>query len=334
MINRPYNEYFNNPNKEVMEEIKIKIFENMYGDKTERALHFLARAVAGNCEDKNWATYVGNRNCGKGVQYDILENGFGSYIKTFELGNILYNRQTAGLENVDCSRKMYWLLDLEFSRLAISQEIPDHSLGLKCNSKMLKKIAGGGDTIVGKRNYDRVDTHFKIDTTFYIMGNNSLQLDNEDCKEQLIEFNSVNQFKTKEEIDLMRLNGIEETEIKRYKIKDTNIKNKCQTIEWKNAIVYLLFENYKNIPVAVEKEINEDDDSLLGKIKELIEITNNSEDFYPCETIHKLLSAFDKQKIKNELVAMNVFKKQSNTKQYRKQMCYYGIKIIEKITEE
>ena len=36
---------------------------------------------------------------------------------------MLYNRNTAGSENVDCSKKLYWLMDLEFVRLAISQEL-------------------------------------------------------------------------------------------------------------------------------------------------------------------------------------------------------------------
>jgi hypothetical protein len=111
MLNRHYSDYFKNPNRKIINEIKNSIFVNMYGDKTDIALHFLARAIAGNCEDKNFATYVGNRNCGKGVQYEILEYGFCDYIKTFELGNLLYNRTTAGQENVDCSRKCtgYWI---------------------------------------------------------------------------------------------------------------------------------------------------------------------------------------------------------------------------------
>jgi hypothetical protein len=53
-----------------------------------------------------------------------------------------------------------------------------------------------------------------------------------------------------------------------------------------------------------------------------------------CETVHLILSAFDKQKIKNELVAVNVFKKKSNSKEFRNKYCYYGIKKIEKNTEE
>jgi hypothetical protein len=201
MINRNYADYFNNPDRNTIKTVKESIFDNMYGEKTNKALHFLSRGIAGHFEDKNWVEYIGNRNCGKGVQYDILYNAFEDYVSTFELGNMLYNRNIAGSENVDCSKKLYWLMDLEFVRLAISQETPDHSSGLKVNSKMLKKIAGGGDEIVARKNYDRFDTHFNIDTTFAIFGNNSLVVEGNDCLEHRIEFSSVNQFKTQEEID-------------------------------------------------------------------------------------------------------------------------------------
>ena len=66
--------------------------------------------------NKNWVKYIGSRNCGKGVQYDILYNAFEDYVSILELGNMLYNRITAGSENIDCSKKLYWLMDLEFVR--------------------------------------------------------------------------------------------------------------------------------------------------------------------------------------------------------------------------
>jgi hypothetical protein len=105
---------------------------------------------------------------------------------------------------------LYWLIDLQFVRLGISQETPAPDSGLKINGKMIKKLASGGDTHVAKRNYDRKDTHFKIDTTFLIMGNNKLEVDVKDTMEHCIEFNSVNQFKKKEEIERMKLNGEDE----------------------------------------------------------------------------------------------------------------------------
>jgi hypothetical protein len=332
MINRNYADYFYNPDRSTIDLVKQSIFDNMYGDKTNKALHFLSRGIAGHYEDKNWVEYIGNRNCGKGVQYDILSNAFENYVSTFELGNMLYNRNTAGSENVDCSKKLYWLMDLEFVRLAISQETPDHSSGLKVNSKMLKKIAGGGDEIVARRNYDRFDTHFNIDTTFAIFGNNSLVVEGNDCLEHRIEFSSVNQFKTQEEIDyLVKEKKISESEMTRYKVKDLTIKDKCKTLDWINAVVYLLYENYNSNPISVLKTIDEEENiSLLDTLNELFIITKNDEDMVLCSVVNSSLSNFDKKKIEIELKSINIFKKKCGIRgDLKSKWCYYGIKLIE-----
>jgi hypothetical protein len=106
-IKRDFHEYFKNPNREIMELVKNKIYDTAFGEKVDMALHFFSRALAGHNEDKNWATYIGNRDCGKGVIYDSLVNAFESYVKSFELSMIQYQRQT---ESNETSRKLYWLL--------------------------------------------------------------------------------------------------------------------------------------------------------------------------------------------------------------------------------
>jgi hypothetical protein len=116
MINRNYAEYFNNPNKNIIELVKKIFLRICTVIKQIKHCIFLSRGIAGHFEDKNWVEYIGNRHCGKGVQYDILSNAFEDYVSTFELGNMLYHRNTAGSENVDCSKKLYWLMDLEFVR--------------------------------------------------------------------------------------------------------------------------------------------------------------------------------------------------------------------------
>lgn len=334
-INRDFKTYFENPNLDIVNEIKDKIFDTLYGEKTDKALHFLSRALAGHAEDKRWATYLGNRNCGKGVEYDLLVEGFENYVATFELGNLLYCRKTAGTENIDCSKKLYWLLDLEFVRLAVSQEIPDCNSGLLVNSKQLKKITGGGDTIVARRNYDRKDTHFKIDTSFYIKGNSSLNCDTVDCDETRVEFCSVVQFKTPEEIEYMKQEGRNPLEMKRYKVADNNIKDKCKSLDWKNAIVYLIYTHYSNKVVEIEKSLDIEDNSLLGTLYEKYKITYDVNDIVLCSDLHNDLQLFDKKKIENELKEINIFKKKSKkTGNYRDKWTYIGLKRNPEIDED
>jgi len=337
-INRDFGQYFKNPNRKDIDDITTKIFETSYGKNKNRALHFLSRAIAGHVEDKRWATYLGNRNSGKGVEYELLKSGLEDYVKTFELGNLLYCRKTAGTENIDCSKKLYWLLDLEFTRLAVSQEIPDSKAQLIANGKMLKKISGGEDTIVARRNYDRQDTHFIIDASFYIKGNFDLQVDSNDSNETRVEFNSVVSFVDQSQIDIYKENGMEEDELKRYKIADSEIKPKCKTEAWANAIVYMLYENYQTKAITIIKEINSTDDETPYKaIKDKYIITaNHNSDFILCQDLHDNLSYFCKAKLCLELQSLNVLKKKHTKKgPMRDKWIYSGIQLkpIEKAEE-
>jgi len=327
-INRNYQEYFYNPDFNVINEIKSSIFETSYGDNTNLALQFLARAIAGHHEDKRWATYLGNRNSGKGVEYDLLQAAFEKYVSTFELGNLLYSKKLAGMETIDCSKKLYWLIDLEFVRLAISQEIPDCNSGLLVNGKIIKKITGGGDTIVARRNYDKNDTHFNIDTTFYIKGNNTLECDSVDCNETRLEFNSVIQFKTIEEIDFMKTQNINDFDSKRYKIADPNIKNKCKQLDWINAVIFLIYLNYSDTCVNIKKDINYEECTLLNCLEETFEFTYNNNDIIPCSDVNTILNSFDKGKIVLELKNKNIIKKKCNIRcLFKDKWCFFGLKL-------
>ena len=329
MIQREYGEYYKNPNTNTIEFIKDKVFVNLFGNDTNKALHYLSRGISGNYQDKNWATYTGNRDCGKGVLYEGLENAFGNeYVKTFELGNIMFERHT---DTQETSRKLYWLMDFEFSRLAISQETPPHSSNLRASGKLIKKLAGGGDTHVARRNYDRFDTHFKIDSTLFFMGNDELKVDCNDAFEHCIQFQSVNQFKTQAEIDKMIENGESELLISSFKVKDPTIKEKCKTEEWMNAIVYLIYENYNDEAVSFNSmENNEEDETktLRKRILDMYEITRSNRDEILCDTVYNYIGDNGKKKIEAELKSMGVVKKRAKSGCNRDKNCFYGLKVI------
>lgn len=323
-----YAEYFQCPNEEAIREIKTAIFEPLFGDKMDTALHFLARAMAGHNEDKRFGTYLGNRNCGKGVLYALLKSAFGDYVKTFELGNIMYCRKTAGMENVDTSKKMYWALDLEGTRLVISQEVPDIKSGMMINGKMLKKLTGGGDDIIARRNYDRCDTLVRLMLTPFMLGNSSLEYDAEDCLEEAVEFCSVVQFKTQAEIDAMREEGRSELEMRRYRVADPNIKQKCETSdEWKRAMVALILRSYKTEKVPIISDATTEQNGLLNHIESIFDLTYNKNDMILTKELYAKLPDFAQKKIKTELNAMNIFDKKVQTDCiYKNRHCFIGIK--------
>ena len=333
-IDYNYADYYKNVNRKTIDDIKKKLFEPMFGDKMDLALQFLARAMGGHCADKRFGTYLGNRNCGKGVLYDLLKFSFQDYIRTFELGNLLYCRKTAGLENVECSKKLYWLIDLEFTRLAISQEVPDCKSGLVVNGGLFKKITGGGDTIVARRNYDRVDTHFTTDFTPFVLGNDDLQFDANDANETRLQFSSVVQFKTQEEIDAMRLEGRDELEMSRYRLDDSSIKDLVITHDWTLATIALISEYYTDRKIAIIKEIDNEANTLLNDIKNVFEFVytenkENDENILPTKEVYSYLNGYANKKVKAELNAMNIFDKKIHRKdsKYNNKHCFIGIKL-------
>jgi hypothetical protein len=330
-INRDFGDLLINPPKAAVAELSAKLFEPKYGDKLVIFFWFLSRAIAGHTEDKRWATYLGNRNCGKGVEYDLLKAACGPYVSTFEIGNILYCRKTAGMENFDCTKKNSWLLDLEFVRLAISQEIPDAKSGLIINGKLLKKISGGGDEIIARRNYDRFDTHFLCDATLYPQGNTSIYCDSPDCEETLVEFSSTVEYIKQYDYDKKP----DKERGTRYRVADPDIKNKCLTDEWINAMIYLVITSYCNASVPIIREESSEEINLPQLLEETFEITHNPEHMISCEEVCSMLPDYDKKKIAMELSGKNIHKKKNKkTGPLKDKWCFFGMKKRKNEMEE
>ena len=196
------------------------------------------------------------------------------------------------------------------------------------NGKIWKKLTGGGDDQVARRNYDRTDTHFKIDTTFMLMGNNDLQYDAKDTVEHRIEFHSVNQFKSQNEIDKMRASGIEERFINSFKIKNPKIKDDCATDAWRKATIYLIYEHYVESALTDDSNCGDADEAemtLRQSILAKYEITENISDCIICVNVDNQFVE-GKKKVWAELESMGVIKKKSNrSDETRNLQCYYGL---------
>jgi hypothetical protein len=314
-------------NTSVMDEVITKVLEPMFNTKLDIACRYLSRALAGEVEDKIWATYVGNRHCGKGVLY-ILLKAFGDYVKTFNLQNIMCERN----RKAETSRDLYWLMDHEYTRVAVSQETPDDTKNLKVKSDAIKHIVSGGDEQVARRNYDRIDTHFKVDASLFILGNDVLHVEG-DCNECRLQFESAIQFKSAEYIAKVRDYREDETEEERdskiamaskYRVKDPEIKKKCDTPEWKFAFIQIMMKYYQNHAVEVEYE-EEIEDTIIGKVLKDWVITKNEKDMV-------LVALFKDygSKISSELALLGVKKEKITKKgEFYMKTVYRGIKAKE-----
>jgi len=334
-IKMNFYEYFNNPNMDVINELKEKVFIPLFHTKVETALQFFARAFAGCCDDKNFATYVGNRDCGKGILYLLFE-AFESYLKSLSLDNVLCSR--VGKIEAKRSVDFFWLLEFEFCRLAFSQETPSPESNLKVNPSLFKKLVSGGDTQTARRNCDREDTTFTVDFTPFLAGNNSLVLEG-DLNEHLIEFDSFVQFLSPEEIEAKKVTEGEFVVNRKYRVKDPSLKDKCRSLEWRQAVIYLIYSSYIDtaLPAGVANAETDEETTLIGKFSRDYKITGDKNDIVPISDIKQKSYGKDWKKLQIELKGLGVIIKECKNRgsPYLNKVCSFGVSIISnEITEE
>jgi len=109
-------------------------------------IYCISRALAGKYEDKKWFINKGSRNSGKGVITKVLQNAFKIFVGTFNSGSLTRKQN----QNADDAKNLSWVVKKKDCRLLISNEVQEDVI---LNGKMLKQLASGGDTMLGRCNY-------------------------------------------------------------------------------------------------------------------------------------------------------------------------------------
>jgi hypothetical protein len=317
VIQIPYDYY---PSSiELQKDIVRMVFEPLFGDKLELGLNYIARSLAGCIEDKNFATYSANRNCGKGVTYEALKQAFGEYIQTVLISNVMCSR-----DSKETARDMYWLMELEYARLAISQEIPKDFDKMKFKPEIIKKICSGGDTIVARRNYDKRDTHFNVDCSMFFFGNGDFNVDG-DLTEHYLYFESAYQFKDQSFIDAQLELYRDETDptiyTKQYRVADPSLKDKFHLLDWKRAVVDIIVNYYIDKPITVERDC-EAEPSTLQEFLQEYEITRNPVDLILMSSIKHFAPNMKSQL---QVIGLKVEKSKKGDAT-RDKLCVFGVK--------
>lgn len=304
IIQRKYAEYHENPNQKFIAKIKNDIIGNLFGEQSKLALEFFSRSIAGCNEDKNFMSYSGNRNCGKGILYGTMKNAFEDYVSGFNLENMLCKRESN--KSSDLAKENAWLLDLEFTRVGIAQETEENENDnikekLKISNKVMKSVMSGGDELQARRLYQDA-VKFTIDTTLAIFGNNELAISGEDSAQHHLKFAGVKQFIPQSKYDSYREMG--EAFLSSYAVRDEELKLKISTDDYKNAMVYLLYTYYTDKCIAVNHIADDEDEPQNISIRALIFnhyiITGNDKDKVEKESLFTLIGK-DKKKILAEL---------------------------------
>jgi hypothetical protein len=346
IIHRSFGKYFLTPNKTTMETIEKDLLKHLFNTKYDTAMRFLARGVAGCVEDKNWATYMGNRNCGKGVFEVLGKNAIGSYYTTIQSANLLMKQRSSG----DVEKENYWILPLQFARLAVSQEVPENSSGnaVKLNGEIFKRLCSGGDSHKARGLYqDPVE--FCIQARAMLMCNDLPPFSSPDCLETAYQFSSSIQFKSQAEIDKRKKDGEPEFLLKLYLPADPTIKDKARSEEWANAFIMILYEAFVKpieLAKAEEDKENENEEGTTELRKGLLDCfifegtptvrkgKGEGEWFCSAEKIKGVLAnngfaGTSSQKVNKELKAMGRIKGE-----YSNKKGFWGLKEFVKPNEE
>jgi len=288
-INKNYNP---KSNKEIRDDIYKKILNPIFTIKEETDetrkqllnyfLHRMSRIMAGHIEDKRWILFQGLRNCGKGMISDMLKNSFESYIRTTNSGNFIIKKASAQ----DSSKANSWIIDYEFVRLAITQEITVAEKEY-IDGNMIKKFCSGGDYMDGRKNF-KDEYEFRIQSALMICCNDIPDIKPSDTEEFKEEYQLKSKFVDKNFDESKKLATFE------YYEKEEDLKSDYLTKDNViNEFTIMILEAYKNkieYPQLLQEELkdNEDDDDM-NKLFNLFDYTGNVDDFISNEDLKEII---------------------------------------------
>lgn len=277
-----YDKYINNDdetlkNIEYLENLIKSIVDNQY----EKLLQFLSRSAFGFVEDKDWSVFMGNRNCGKGVLCELIQNSLNNYVDTVNANSLLMERETS-----NDLRKLEFAISFEFKRLMLTNEMnfDNSNKNLKINGVLLKSLFSGGDMLKGRKIF-KSEMTFYIQSKMMILCNDLPPISTKDALETMVQFTATNQYKSKDEIDEIKKiiedryndkddifykNDLYKNDINKYKLANPNIKNEIkQNINnCKNTFILLLIKYFCKDKIKIINSNNDDDndDSIKNYI--------------------------------------------------------------------
>ena len=263
-INMDYPKRNDNDINSIYEKILNPIFG---GELLQPFLHFIARVMAGESQDKLWSICLGERDCGKGVISDLLSNTFQNYVCSINANSLKVDKN-----NGDEAKKLSWLYHAQYARVLLGNEIANNNI---IDGNLIKKICSGGDKIQMRCNYTN-EINIRIQGTLILFNNDMPKCEPADVFQKLVAFSLPSKF-----VDEIT----EEDEIKNphYKLSDSNIKQFVNNKEICEAFIHIIIDSYQskkvklieNQQVFIDNFKTDDEFDLFNKN---FEITKNNDD--------------------------------------------------------
>ena len=146
----------------LMAEIREKLVEGVFGKLGSYYLKVLARAIAGNVDDKVFNVCIGDSNSGKGCNTDALFGAFPGFVSNINASNFAFKRSDG-----DGAKNRSWMVGCSRARLLVCNEI---SMKDPLDGNIIKTISSGGDPITARQNY-KDEVEFVMSGTSFVFAN-------------------------------------------------------------------------------------------------------------------------------------------------------------------
>lgn len=334
-INRPF---IKERNEEVIKTINKILFIDAFDENNgklagEYLKKALCMAIYGDYRRKKFYLGLGEANCGKGVVVNAISAAFEGFIDEYDANNLLYNPNN----HADEAKRLAWVKDLNGVRIAFSNEIRMSNNG-GIDGNLLKTLSSGGDKMNIRGNFENQKKYVNRCTMFLLAN---------DCPPITPIDTGI---KARCSFIKYQLKFVVEPKEKDERKMDPEVKERFMTDEYKNALVHLLIDTYKELndeekvmggkiiePVCVQQETNtwisDEYTDFKNKLSEAFEITHNPDDYVESKKIIDFIINDCKMRISQNKIGM-VLKKiiqiEKSDAIIKNKRCRLGIKQIEK----
>lgn len=257
--------------QEIMDEVNKILYINPYAEGSNLGNYdkqMTSLFISGNPDLKRFLINVAPPNSGKGVMTGALKFAFGSFVTEFDGNFLLYSKQTG-----DESLKNKWLIDLEGTRIAVSNEIRVNDKSI-LDGNLIKTLSSGGDEMTVRELYKR-QRQMTMRTGIRINCNALPDITPNDAglHNRVRHIDQTNTF-------------VDNPSGRNERKADPLIKAKFRdNIQYRNALFWLIVESYREVKDKTLEEID---------IAEVMDIVKNTHGMTDDEIVkRKLLHKFD-----------------------------------------
>ena len=311
-------------------EVRQTVFQSIFGEgeKGEFVAKLLARALAGDVEDKRFVVLIGETNSGKGCLTQLLGDCFG-------LGTFVGNYQSKNLQGE--SPTLSWLLQNKNCRIILANEINTERPILANNIRM---CASGGEPITALAKYKN-EENFISQATMFLFCNEMPEIkgndDGDAVKNRMVYVETEYSYLEKQKYEEMK-NTNPKVRLADPTLKSEYLKRK----EIQEAFVSLVCGAY--VPEApplpeccIKKSLEyKPNKSLKKRLENIIDFTGDENDYVVFSDLYEHFNGSETpKKVGDALVRMGIVGKIKRVDGKSKAV-RLGIKLkdFENITEE